>query len=129
VALHAAAGVVERVARTQGRILVATEEEVTVAAEAVSAALAHPLFASARAAAADGRCWREVPVMWQAPDGTLVEGTVDLVLEEPGRLVVLDFKTDRELSDNVDQYRLQLQIYCRALARDGRDVRAILVRL
>ena len=129
VALDAAAGVVERVARTQGRILVATEEEVTAAAEAVSAALAHPLFASARAAAADGRCWREVPVMWQAPDGTLVEGTVDLVLEEPGRLLVLDFKTDRELSDDVDQYRLQLQIYCRALARDGRDVRAILVRL
>ena len=132
VALDAAADVIERVARTQGRILPhgqATEDEVAAAAEAVSAALAHPLFASARAAAADGRCWREVPVMWQAPDGTIVEGTVDLAFEEAGRLVVLDFKTDRELSADLDQYRMQLQIYCRALAPAGREVRAILVRL
>jgi ATP-dependent exoDNAse (exonuclease V) beta subunit len=129
VSLDAAADAVARVARTQGRILVATDEEIVAAAEAVSAALTHPLFAAARAAAAQGRCSREVPVMWQAPDGTLVEGTVDLAFEEAGRLVVLDFKTDRELSDDLDQYRTQLQIYCRALARDNREVRAILVRL
>ena len=129
VSLEAEPDAVERVARTQGRILVAPDEEIVAAAEAVSGALAHPLFAAARTASAEGRCSREVPVMWQAPDGTLVEGTVDLAFEEAGRLVVLDFKTDRELSDDLDQYRTQLQIYCRALARGDREVRAILVRL
>jgi ATP-dependent exoDNAse (exonuclease V) beta subunit len=67
--------------------------------------------------------------MWLAPDNTLVEGTVDLAFHEDNRLVVLDFKTDRELADELDQYTYQLKIYCRALASPGQVVRAMLVRL
>ena len=43
--------------------------------------------------------------------------------------MVLDFKTDRELSDALDQYANQLRIYSRALASPGQEVRAMLVKL
>ena len=39
------------------------------------AVLRHPLFDQVRAANAAGRCHRELPLIWQAPDGTLIEGT------------------------------------------------------
>jgi ATP-dependent exoDNAse (exonuclease V) beta subunit len=129
VALDADRAAVERVARTQGRILLATADEVHAAADAIVAALAHPLLEAARAAAAMGRCDREVPVIWKAPDGTLVEGTVDLAFHADTELVVLDFKTDRELADDLDHYRNQVRIYCRAIAAPGQRVRAVLVRV
>ena len=129
VALDADPGAVERVARTQARLIVAKDEDVAAAAEAVSRALGHPLFDSARAAAAAGKLSREVPVIWKSDDGGLVEGAVDLVFHEDGRLVVVDFKTDRDPLDDVEPYRNQLKIYCRALARGDRTARAILVRI
>jgi ATP-dependent exoDNAse (exonuclease V) beta subunit len=125
VALDATPDAIAHVARTQGRILVCSEDEVVAASHAVAAALQHPLFDRARAAAADGRCHRELPVLWRAPEGSLIEGTVDLAFEEePGTITVLDFKTDRELSDDLDQYRRQLTIYCRALSQ-LRGMRAV----
>jgi ATP-dependent exoDNAse (exonuclease V) beta subunit len=129
VPLDASADDISRVARTQGRILVASDEEMSAAAEAVTGVLSHALFDRARNAGASGRCSREVPVMWLAPDNTLVEGTVDLAFQEDNRLVVLDFKTNRELADALDQYANQLKIYCRALASPGQEVQAMLVRL
>jgi ATP-dependent exoDNAse (exonuclease V) beta subunit len=129
VPLDASGATVERVARTQGRILLASDEEVAAAAEAVSGVLRHDLFIRARTAATDGRCAREVPVMWLAANGTLVEGTVDLAYQEEGRLVVLDFKTDRELADELDHYTNQLKIYGRALAQPGQGLSLKLVRL
>ena len=44
-----------------------------------------------------GRCDRELPIVWKAPDGTLIEGTIDLAFEDLSGLTVVDFKTDREL--------------------------------
>jgi hypothetical protein len=38
----------------------------------------------AREAWRDGRCRRETPVTCRQPDGLLVEGVLDLVLEEAG---------------------------------------------
>ena len=35
-------------------------------------------FDQVRKASAAGRCFRELPLIWQAPDGMLVEGTIDL---------------------------------------------------
>ena len=54
---------------------------------------------------------------------------VDLAYQEEGRLVVLDFKTDRELADELDHYTNQLKIYGRALAQPGQGVSLKLVRL
>jgi ATP-dependent helicase/nuclease subunit A len=70
----------------------------------------------ARAAA---RIWRELPV-W-LPQGTdLVEGVVDLVFEEDGALVVVDYKTDHidagQALVQAAHHAPQLQLYGRALA-------------
>ncbi|MGH8986401.1 MAG: UvrD-helicase domain-containing protein, partial [Acidimicrobiia bacterium] len=80
-----------------------------------------------RAAVAGGRFWREVPVA--APvDGVTVEGFVDLLVDPPGGLVVVDYKTDRAHDDNeVDalmaKYRVQGAAYALALGRAlGRPV-------
>ena len=140
VPLDADDAVVRRVAAAQGRILLGSgegvEEEVYAVAEAVMAVLRHPLFDQVRRADARGRCHRELPLIWQLPDGTLVEGTADLAFEEPRsteagtRLVVLDFKTDRDREADTDRYRRQLAIYCRALtALQGGAARGILMRV
>jgi ATP-dependent helicase/nuclease subunit A len=126
--------IVKRVARTHGRILLGfgsgVEEEVYAAAEVVSAVLRHPLFDRVRAAAAADRCFRELPIIWQAPNGSLIEGTMDLVFEDAAQTVVLDFKTDRELDADKDRYRRQLAIYCQALAAlRGKNTRGILMRV
>jgi ATP-dependent helicase/nuclease subunit A len=71
-----------------------------------------------------------MPVTWIAPDGLLLEGTIDLVFEDSDELVVLDFKTDREIATEQDQYRRQLDVYCRAVSSvRGRDARGILLRV
>jgi ATP-dependent exoDNAse (exonuclease V) beta subunit len=106
------------------------DEEIHAAAEVVMAVLRHPLFDRVRAAARAGRCHREWPVVWQSPQGTLVEGTIDLAFEDADGLTVLDFKTDRELATDLDRYRRQLTIYCRALeAVRGVRPRGVLMRV
>jgi hypothetical protein len=142
VPLNASDDVVKRIAGTQGRILLGfgdgVEEEVYAAVEVVTAVLRHPLFDRVRAANAAGRCYRELPIIWQAAGGTLIEGTIDLAFEEPDgegagvprRLVVLDFKTDRELDAEAARYRRQLSIYCQSLAELwGQPARGVLMRV
>ncbi len=58
----------------------------------------------------------------------LLEGTIDLAFEDADELVVLDFKTDRELTTDFDQYRRQVDVYCRAIgAVKGKTARGILL--
>jgi ATP-dependent exoDNAse (exonuclease V) beta subunit len=110
------------VARAQGRILPSwkgeryADEEVYAAVEVVVSLLRDPLFDRIRAADRDGRCDRELPIAWKAPDGTLIEGAIDLVFEDPDGLTVVDFKTDRELSSDLARYLRQVTVYCRALS-------------
>ena len=52
------------------------------------------------------------------PDGTIVEGIVDLAFEEKRRWTVVDYKTDRELAaDGEDRYRRQIAFYMSAIGR------------
>jgi ATP-dependent helicase/nuclease subunit A len=125
VALDADDRAVANVASTQARILLLPEEEAYAAAEVVVAALAHPIFNDVRAAAERGRCYREHPIVWCAPDGSLVEGTIDLAWEDERGITVLDFKTDRELSTDRERYERQLSIYCAALTAS----RAVLMKI
>ena len=121
-----------RIGATQGRLLIpqAREEEVYAAVEVAAAALRHPLFDRVRAANAAGRCERELPVIWRAPDGALVEGTLDLAFEDEEGVTVVDFKTDRELNADAERYRRQLTIYCRALeSLRGTPARGVLMRV
>jgi ATP-dependent exoDNAse (exonuclease V) beta subunit len=130
VPLDAHADAVRSTAQTHARLLLANGVEAAAAAEAVTRALAHPLFARVRTASAAGRCSRECPVLWRASDGSIVEGTVDVVFEEGDGLVVVDFKTDREPAELKDQYERQLTLYCRAFAAlRGRRARGVLVRI
>ncbi len=110
----AVAGAQARILPTAGRDPYA-EEELNATVEVVSWLLRSPLFDRVRAAERGGRCERELPITWSAPDGTLVEGIIDLAFEDAAGLTVIDFKTDRELSTDVARYRRQLSVYCQAL--------------
>jgi ATP-dependent helicase/nuclease subunit A len=87
------------------------------AAAQVEQALALPVMARARRAA---RVWRELSLWF--PDGAhLVEGVVDLVFEEDGALVVVDYKSDAIAADQAlvqaAHHAPQLQLYGRGLAQ------------
>ncbi len=98
------------------------------AAAEVAGVLRSPLIDRARRAT---RVWRELPLWF--PDGAqLVEGVVDLVFEEDGQLVVVDYKTDAITPDQAlaqaAHHAPQLQLYGRGLAQAlGRPVRERLV--
>jgi len=98
------------------------------AAVAAPRSLALPVMARARRAS---RIWRELGVWF--PDGAdLVEGKVDLVFEEDGGLVVVDYKTDHLSAEQARaqaaHHAPQLQLYGRGLARaTGLPVRERLV--
>ena len=65
------------------------------------------------------------------PDGTLIEGVVDLAFEESGEWTVVDYKTDRELAaSGEDQYRRQVALYASAIAlATGQTAHAVLMRV
>jgi ATP-dependent exoDNAse (exonuclease V) beta subunit len=75
-------------------------------------------------------CYRETPVTWRLETGAIVEGVVDLAYVDDQHLVVIEFKTDRELDGAIDRYRRQLRLYATAIAgATGRPARAILMRV
>ncbi len=98
------------------------------AAEQVERTLGLPVVERARKAS---RLWRELKLWF--PDGEhLVEGTVDLVFEEDGQLVVVDYKSDAiapdQALDQAAHHAPQLQLYGRGLAQAlGRPIRERLV--
>ena len=115
--LKSSAAVVRVVARTQGRLGDATTEEVSAAAEAVIAALAHPLL---ERAARSSNVRRETPILLREAEGGLAEGVVDLAFrEEEGGVAVwtvVDFKTDRDLSAQQARYEAQVGLYLDAVS-------------
>jgi ATP-dependent helicase/nuclease subunit A len=130
VALDAARSQVADAVAAQARILGASPGEIDAATGLVAAALAHPLMARAREAWQAGRCRRESPVAFSAPDGTLVEGVLDLAFEDDAGWTVVDFKTDAELTGALARYRRQVALYASMVARaTGQPVRAVLLQL
>jgi ATP-dependent helicase/nuclease subunit A len=85
----------------------------------------------ARAAEARGACRRETPVTCMLPDGTMIEGIVDLAFEEQGGWTVVDYKTDRELAAaGEDRYRRQVALYASAIAlATGQPANGVLIRV
>jgi ATP-dependent helicase/nuclease subunit A len=108
------AATVDFFARTLG----ATGEEVAAANEGVRRALASELMSKARQAQ---EIRREAALSVVLEDGMLVEGAADLAFTEDidGHYgwVVVDFKTDLEISGRLHEYRLQLGLYLRAIRR------------
>jgi ATP-dependent helicase/nuclease subunit A len=113
-----------QLAKLQGRLLEAPEEEVEAAAKAVREALAHPLL---REAARALELRREEPLLHALPDGTLLEGAVDLAFRDKDGWTVVDFKTDRNPAAH-PQYAAQLALYCDAIEAATRlPARAVLL--
>jgi ATP-dependent exoDNAse (exonuclease V) beta subunit len=130
VPLSGADVMVSRLAAAHGRVLGAEAEEVAAAEDAVRRVLAHPVLVDAIRSAEQGRCYRETPMTWRLDTGALVEGNVDLAYVWGDEVVVVDFKTDRELEGSIDRYRRQLRLYAAAVgAALGRRARGVLMRV
>jgi ATP-dependent helicase/nuclease subunit A len=130
VALDASASQIAEAVSLQARILASPAEEVKAATTAVSAALAHPLMGRARDAWRAGRCRRETPLAWRRPDGSLVEGVLDLAFQDTDGWTVVDFKTDAEIAAERAAYRRQVQLYASIVATaTGADVTPVLMQL
>jgi ATP-dependent helicase/nuclease subunit A len=124
VPLDADPALITAVAALHARILAATEHERTAAIIAVSAALESPLMQRAARAL---ECRREVPVMHRLADGTIARGIADLVFREPSGWMIVDFKTDAELSEG-GPYAEQVLLYMEAVhAATGEPVSGALL--
>jgi ATP-dependent exoDNAse (exonuclease V) beta subunit len=120
----------EDVAQMEARVLGLTEEDASAAAATVEGVLRNDLLVRAGRASTRGACRRETPVTLTLPDGTLVEGVVDLAFEDRGTWFVVDYKTDRELELGETAYRRQVAIYAAAIAAaTGQAAKGILVRV
>jgi len=93
----------------------------------VANVLRHPLIDRARTAKS---VRRETPITWLQPDGTLIEGVLDLAFDDGDATVVVDFKTDHELAAGETRYRAQVQQYVNAVARaTGRPASGVLFKV
>ena len=130
VALDAAPAQIVEAVSLQARILGAPADEIHAATALVGAALAHPLIGRAREAWRAGRCRRETPLACREPDGSLIEGVVDLAFEDTDGWTVIDFKTDAEIAAELPRYRRQVGLYASVVARaTSRNVTAVLMQL
>ncbi len=105
------------------RALGLNEDEDDLAMELIRSSMETGVLA--RAASASKR-WRELPFLFEL-DGRVIRGAIDLVFEEEGKLVVVDFKTDRvtegEAEDKASFYENQGAAYVMALeAATGLEV-------
>jgi ATP-dependent exoDNAse (exonuclease V) beta subunit len=119
------------IAEVEARTLGLNEEDARTAGRMAGLVFGHDILRRARAADARGACRRETAITSLKPDGTLVEGVVDLAFEEAGGWVVVDYKTDREIATaGEDRYRRQIALYASAIAQaTGTPTSAVLVRL
>ncbi|MFG1819461.1 UvrD-helicase domain-containing protein [Kribbella sp. NPDC049174] len=96
-------------------------------ADVVAALARSALSADVVKRAAVREHWRESYVGAVQPDGTILEGFVDLIYrEDDGRLVIVDYKTDAvptaALDSRVTYYAPQLQAYATTLPNSGPPV-------
>ena len=89
-----------------------------------------PVLQAAERAAREGQCYRETPVTYRLDSGPLVEGYVDLAFRDGGSVVVVDFKTDRELDGALERYQKQVSLYATAIGQAvGLPTQAFLMRV
>ena len=82
----------------------------------VCTVIADPAYAAVFA----GDALTEAPIAAVLPDGQVIAGTVDRLLVEPGRILLVDFKTGRRAPAGLDQvpdhHLRQMSAYAAALA-------------
>jgi ATP-dependent helicase/nuclease subunit A len=118
--LSANADAVQAAASVQGRIVGATEAEITAAVATIGRVLRHPVLRRAARSTGNGGLRRETPVLLRLDDGSLVEGIVDLAFRDDtpdfAGWTVVDFKTDREFEDSSNRHIAQVRVYSKAVA-------------
>jgi ATP-dependent helicase/nuclease subunit A len=121
----------EALADVEARVLGLSDADAAAAARVAAKVLGHDIIARARAAERRGACRRETPLTCRMPDGTVVEGIVDLAFEEGGAWVVVDYKSDRVLAaDGEERYRRQIGFYVSAIRQaTGLPASGVLVRV
>jgi ATP-dependent helicase/nuclease subunit A len=121
----------EDLAAVEARVVGMSGADAAAAARVAASVLAHDLIARAREAERRGACRRETPVTCRMPDGTVVEGIVDLAFEEHGEWVVVDYKSDRMLAaEGEERYRRQIGFYVAAIREaTGLPASGVLVRV
>ena len=135
VALDANAAAIAEAAHFFARMLGADDLEIAAACEATASALSGPLMKAAAGARAQLR--RECALVARIEEGVAaesltVEGVVDLAFPESvagaERWVVVDFKTDADIAGRLDEYRVQLLLYLRAISQStGVPARGVLM--
>jgi ATP-dependent helicase/nuclease subunit A len=126
-------GRIARTAALQARYLGAPPEEIETATAVVLEALAHPLMRQAATASVRGHCRRETPVALAEPDGSVLDGVIDLAFREDGPAgpvwTVVDFKTDVDESGQREVHLAQLRAYVRAVEAAEGPARGVLLLL
>jgi ATP-dependent exoDNAse (exonuclease V) beta subunit len=119
----------DQIAAVEARVLGLSAVDAAIAARKVRRVWRHELLVRARQAAARAACRRETPVTLRLDGGIMMEGVVDLAFEEDGRWIVVDYKTDRELTGAEAQYRRQVAAYADAVsAATGAPAEGVIVR-
>jgi ATP-dependent exoDNAse (exonuclease V) beta subunit len=111
---------IQAAAAVHGRLVDATTEEIDAAANAILAALAHPIMRAA-AGAGSGGLRRETPILLHRAAGALIEGVVDLAIREEtpdfNGWTVVDFKTSHEFEGSRAEYSAQVGLYVEAIQK------------
>ena len=130
VPLDATAEQVAHLAAVQARLLRAGDAERAAAAEMVDRALRHALLDRARAAQAAGQSCRREVSLGVVVDGVVVDGQADLLFDDGDGWLVVDFKTDVEITGSEQVYQRQVALYMDAAGRTmGRRVEGALLRV
>ncbi len=126
---NAAAEAAAAIAAMAEKGLLSEAEAKAVSPGEVAAFWQLPLAERIRRAAAEGRLFREQPFIQGVPleeidpshegseETILVQGIIDLYFEEDGKLILVDYKTDRtaRIEELEERYRVQLDWYRKAL--------------
>jgi ATP-dependent helicase/nuclease subunit A len=114
VAFGSSSDAIIRLSRTHARLLNATQEEIEAAAQAVTAALQHPLLERARNAK---RCHRELPILIKDDLIGVLDAVIDLAFLEDTTWTVVDFKTDAEDAQRKSKYQRQVGWYVHSIQK------------
>ncbi len=130
VPLDATAEQIARLAAVQARMLRSSDEERAAAAAMVDRALKHALLDRVRAARAAGRSCRREVSLGLVVDGVVVDGQADLLFDDGDHWLVVDFKTDVEITGREAIYQRQVALYMDAAQRaTGATVEGALLRV
>jgi ATP-dependent exoDNAse (exonuclease V) beta subunit len=114
VAYDAGSEQIRALAELHGRMIGASANEVAAAIRPVTLLLGHKLIERARASS---RCHRELPIICTTDEQMLLDGSIDLCFLEDSRWIVVDFKTDFDVTQRKPQYLKQMKWYIAAVSK------------